>query len=382
MASPKLSPLKHQTKTQALRAQLIELARKLGPEAKLPTMRDLCDSLQVSGMTLNRALSELEAQGVINRRQGSGTYVAATYGTPRTTERTVGLVYDRDIFAAGNSPFTGLLVDEARRRAAAGNERFSFYLAVPSKDNLPIHDDLAEAVRGHRLHGVLFVGEQNPQALQWLLGQNVPVVALAYTPIAPWRVKINHAAGIRSGVHALAEQGCRRIGLWIPVGVGIGRAEGEESFAELDAFREALKERGLSFEPNRVWEHQNLTDAVPAQPEDTNQEQGYRAALQVFGDAGTTNQQHPDGLVIDDDMMTRGALVALQQAGIRLGTDVKIATHINRGSEVLLGYEDLLTLIEVDPGEIVEAMFSMLETLMDGETPQLSTVSIQPKLRR
>ena len=42
--------------------------------------------------------------------------LAATYGTPRTAERTVGLVYDRDIFAAGNSPFTGLLVDEARRR--------------------------------------------------------------------------------------------------------------------------------------------------------------------------------------------------------------------------------------------------------------------------
>jgi DNA-binding LacI/PurR family transcriptional regulator len=380
MASPKLSPLQHQTKTQVLRTQLLELARNLGPGAKLPTMRELCDSLQVSGMTLNRALSELEAQGVINRRQGSGTYVAATYGTPRTTERTVGLVYDRDIFAAGNSPFTGLLVDEARRRAA-GHERFSFYLAVPSKDNLPVHDDLAEAVRERRLHGVLFVGEQNPGALQWLLGQNVPVVALAYTPIAPWRVKIDHAAGIRSGVRALAEQGCRHIGLWIPVGVGIGRAAGAESFTELDAFRTALEEHGLAFEPERVWQHQNLTDVVPPQPADTNQEQGYRAALQVFGNSGTTQQERPDGLVIDDDMMTRGALVALQQAGIRLGTDVKIATHINRGSEVLLGYEDHLSLIEVDPGEIVEAMFSMLETLMDGGTPPLPTVSIQPKLR-
>ncbi|MDF2439457.1 MAG: GntR family transcriptional regulator, partial [Abditibacteriota bacterium] len=119
-----MPPVKHQTKTQALSVSLTELARQLGPDAKMPTMQELSQSLQVSMMTLNRALSELEAQGVITRRQGSGTYVA-----PRPAQRTIGLVYDRDIFQTGASPFCGLLVDEARRRAASGNEKFSFYLA-------------------------------------------------------------------------------------------------------------------------------------------------------------------------------------------------------------------------------------------------------------
>jgi DNA-binding GntR family transcriptional regulator len=82
----------HQTKTQALREHLSQLIGTLEPHAKLPTMRELCATLGVSPMTANRALSELEAGGVIYRRQGSGTFVA-----PRAnvTAPGVALVYSR-----------------------------------------------------------------------------------------------------------------------------------------------------------------------------------------------------------------------------------------------------------------------------------------------
>ena len=90
----------------------------------------------------------------------------------------------------------------------------------------------------------------------------------------------------------------------------------------------------------------------------------------------------PDGLVILDDMMARGALVALSKRGQRPGSDVKIATHVNAGSTALHGYEDDLSLIEVNPAHIVSAMFSMLETLMAGEIPDEPVVSIRPQLRQ
>lgn len=46
------------------------------PGARVPTERDLAESLAVSRMTVRAALGRLEQRGLIVRRQGSGTFVA------------------------------------------------------------------------------------------------------------------------------------------------------------------------------------------------------------------------------------------------------------------------------------------------------------------
>ncbi|HEX8835098.1 MAG TPA: GntR family transcriptional regulator, partial [Abditibacteriaceae bacterium] len=373
--------LQYQTKTQALTTELAALARKLGPDARLPTMRALSEQLGVSGMTINRALSELEAQGIIYRRQGAGTYVSAQ------AARTVGLVYDRDVFGTQTSPFAAMLVDEARRRADAGNEKFRLFLAEPqlsaevsppgsagkSDATILLPDDLVEAVRARQLQGVLFAGESNPAALAWLQDQ-LPLVALAVTPVAKWRVQIDHSALVKSGVEALAARGCRRIGLWIPLGVGLGRKGRARSFPERDAFLQALKKCGLQPDAAAIWHDEELRDDVLNPVSESNQSQGLRAAREVFGDVQSRGKKAPvalpfDGLVIDDDLMTRGALTALSQLGLQPGRDIHIATHANRGAQTLLGYEEQLIRLEINPAEIAVALFGQLETLMDGKTP-------------
>jgi len=79
-------------------------------------------------------------------------------------------------------------------------------------------------------------------------------------------------------------------------------------------------------------------------------------------------------------MMTRAALTILSQMGVKIGVDVRIASHTNRDSDILLGYEDKLTLLEIVPSEIVSVMFAQLETLMDG-LPAAPVVMIGPHLR-
>ncbi len=49
---------------------------KLTPGARLPSERELSESLGVNRMTLRQALHLLETQGLLVRRQGAGTYVA------------------------------------------------------------------------------------------------------------------------------------------------------------------------------------------------------------------------------------------------------------------------------------------------------------------
>jgi GntR family transcriptional regulator len=68
-------PRKHELVRQHLEA---EIGRGLEPHQKLPTERDLAETFNVNRVTIRRALSELEHDGVIYRVQGSGTFVSDT----------------------------------------------------------------------------------------------------------------------------------------------------------------------------------------------------------------------------------------------------------------------------------------------------------------
>ncbi len=56
-------------------AELI-LSGKLAPEAKIQSERDFSEDLGVSCMTVRRAITELVNEGLLERKHGSGTYVA------------------------------------------------------------------------------------------------------------------------------------------------------------------------------------------------------------------------------------------------------------------------------------------------------------------
>jgi GntR family transcriptional regulator len=57
------------------------LSGKLEPEAKIQSERDFSEELGVSRMTVRKALTELVGEGLLERRHGSGTFVAK----PRVT---------------------------------------------------------------------------------------------------------------------------------------------------------------------------------------------------------------------------------------------------------------------------------------------------------
>lgn len=64
------------TKYLAVRDQLLDMVRKTAIGSTLASERDLSEKLGVSRVTVRRALDELQAQGVVERRQGAGTFVS------------------------------------------------------------------------------------------------------------------------------------------------------------------------------------------------------------------------------------------------------------------------------------------------------------------
>jgi GntR family transcriptional regulator len=94
---------------------------------RIPSVRDLALQLRVNPNTVAKAYQELQRQGVVETRRGSGVYVGET--TPELTERhkeeLVGRLLDRALVEAHH---LGLTDDEVQslltgRAAALAKER-------------------------------------------------------------------------------------------------------------------------------------------------------------------------------------------------------------------------------------------------------------------
>src|SRR5690349_9171588 len=53
-------------------------ASRLEPGAALPSEAELCAAYGVSRITIRKAIDELVARQVVDRRRGSGTYISST----------------------------------------------------------------------------------------------------------------------------------------------------------------------------------------------------------------------------------------------------------------------------------------------------------------
>lgn len=358
------------SKAHAISERLATLAKDLGPDAKLPTVQELCRELNVSVATLDNALTHLEGQKVIFRKRGVGIFVSPLVG-----KKSIALVCDPSFFRAGMSPFWQELIEGARAYGVDNGESCRFYLALPStQGNLPVPDDLVEDMRSKRIDGVLFIGYNNP-AVEWILEQNIPVVTFAGW--SRWMVEINYAEIVRASLKALQARQCSEVGLLLPfLPDPDGNYRAPNSANEI--FEAEAKELGLCYKPEWIWDFHRYPQHSMAT---TSQEQGFNAILSMYG-SGASLSDGPTGLVSTDDMMTRGALVAMQKLNIRPGQDVKIATHSNRGSSVLQGYESELTRLEIDPNAIVRAMFAFLKSLLEGEDMTPRTILVDPQLAK
>ncbi|MBC7808820.1 MAG: LacI family DNA-binding transcriptional regulator [Akkermansiaceae bacterium] len=378
------TPPKTPSKVDATYGQLLNLAHRLGPHAKMPTVRALRGEMNVSQATLDSALSLLEGQNVLVRRQGSGVYVSH-----RLRQRNIALVCDPDFFFAfGTSPFWSLLVDQIRKIADDSEANLSLHFLLPWKDAdllrpvdpSPLHPSLREDIATGRVHGVLGIGAPHP-VTRWIEARNVPVVAYA----GPARYMLGHSETVlvQRGVAELARQGCRRIEIWFHTESvnSHGVVLRHESLYEV--YRGAMLAHDLS--------------PLPAQRQSSTEgngmagpEEGFRRALHRFGPR-TPVSGRPDAILSTNDILTQGILMALYRLGIMPDTDVKIATHANAGSGVLLGWNHQITRLEYDLTQLVRLLFETLDALIGGEKPSWQeqtvyspevTYLLQPRLVR
>ena len=361
--------------------RLAQLARRLGPEAKLPPMAQLRRDLGVSMTALSQGVAEMESQGVLLRRNRVGLFVAA--GARAATLARIALLCDPQFFRGGHSPFWDLLVERAQTRAQQQNERLDFHWLRPlmpceleAQDGAAALDDnLKRDLEAGRIAGVFSLNAHRDTAA-WIESLGVPVVS--FGSLSRHRIVHQMDDMVSLGAHALAQSGCERIGLWQldfvepPFNPAFALQRLQQT---RDAFAAQLRADGLT--PDDALVHQPAwRPGQPFRAPWSNQEQGWDLAMRYFDGA----QAPPDGLIILNDMMTRGALAALKRLKVEVGRDVRIATHANRDSDALGDYETRLIRLQYDPTRIVEAMFRQMESLWNGDAQAATTTVIKPQV--
>jgi DNA-binding LacI/PurR family transcriptional regulator len=329
-------------------SEINRMAREYGPGMKLPTAQQLAKQLGVSLTTLDRSLTKLEAKGIISRRQGSGIYVSNSLQDKR-----IGMVFGRNIFQFGSSAYYLLLLQQCEKTAEAEHQQFSFFLS-PHKRNAvqdagQFNTEMASKLKQEELDGLILCDINNDAYEQWILGQNVPAIALAPSQHFP-SVGIDMDQLIKESLAHLASQNCRSVGL-----LGILSSHHK-------IFAKYAKKHGLKICQEATIYPEDETDP----PFNTHEPLGrewMRICLKRCGD----KKGLPDGLIITDDILARGALLHLKEKRIKPGRDINVVSHANQGSLSLEYWQDQITVAEVSPQKIINKIFALLDVAMSGK---------------
>jgi GntR family transcriptional regulator len=132
----------HEVKYHAVRDRVRDLLEDLAVGDALPAERTLATELGVSRMTLRRAIDELVLDGLVVRRQGAGTFVAA----PKVARPLAATSFSEDMRRRGLVPSSATLSVEtihagaqlARRLEVSPAERILRIVRQRSADGQPM----------------------------------------------------------------------------------------------------------------------------------------------------------------------------------------------------------------------------------------------------
>ncbi|QPF74737.1 GntR family transcriptional regulator [Roseateles sp. DAIF2] len=118
-------------KRQQLKQQLLAMIEANGEGGRLPPERELSERFEVARETLRRTLRELEVEGLLERKQGAGTFVS---GQPVLKQPQL-LSFSEEMQERGLTPSSELL---SSRRIAAGAKLAQRLKIVPGSPVLEL----------------------------------------------------------------------------------------------------------------------------------------------------------------------------------------------------------------------------------------------------
>lgn len=278
---------------------------QLRPGDRLPTRRALADEFGTTLVTVQKALSRLEAAGFVSSRGRDGSYVA---DRPPHLYR-YGIVF-AELPTAGSegwywSKFWSLIANASVAAATAADREIVCYSGVGDWVHGEDVQHLIADAANDRLAGLIIAGPVNPEwpLFDLIQRHEIPTVQIAASnPSAGMSVRLGECYEMVSG--RLAEMGCQTASLLMPEFL---------NDAGVDAYHKSLEAVGITARPSQV------IGLDPREP------RWIRNWTRLLMEAA----RPPQALWITDDNLVEQAALGLADAGVVVGRDLTVVAHAN-----------------------------------------------------
>lgn len=327
------------------------LSGELAPDTRLPPTRSLASRWHVQGRTVHAALTPLVQEGLLLRTPRRGTFVRE-----RPTRLACVGVYEHLDF--GQRPEAAFVraVQKALdvRLAAAGIEMKLWVDTRPveasGQSALP---SLFDACQRGEIQGVVFP-VTTKYHLEWQ--RKLPVaMAFGATEPVPNAVVYDGISFLECGLRELARLGCKSVGLLSNLATETTPSQGlphmnAQAYAR---FFDVMGE--LNLKVREHWIHAPKLHSPPS---------AERFGYERFKALWATTP-HPDGLIVNDDVMARGVITALLEAGARVPRDLRLVLHRNKEIDLLCPFP--ATFLESSAEIQAKALMEQVERQFRGE---------------
>jgi len=332
-----------------LREELRKVIDAKSSGEAMPTIAAIKKQFDVSQPTVERAIQDLRAEGLITSRRGSGIYVTKQASLIHT-----GVVFDNDILDLEVGDFYRYLLKALQSLSGGTSIMLRHYIAdLLESTEQDRHSAVRHDLRNNRLDVLIILGAYWQEPLR----SKIPVIGFGYLPHTTHRVHIDHKAAVCQGVETLVGQGCRRIAFFGPI-------VPPRVQSETQAFEQSLSAHGLVSRSDWIlqvggW---GASEAIRS---------GAKALKTIWQGSG----EKPDGVVCVDEYATRGLVEAASEMGITLGRELNVVSHATKGSALLV--QAPLTRIEFDPKDVAREMISLIGKITEGK-PTEADIFVPP----
>ncbi len=307
----------HTQMTTALRQGIRDGALKRG--SKLPTEPELASQYGISVTSVRRGVEILVRERLVERKQGSGTFVLDVQSIPRPSgaRDTVAIALPLELCVY--HPFFSEVMKGLRRQLGVHNWKihdiqFKATVAAPHDIRaLPVDTEsvLTELLRHDEIAGGIF-GSDLIEKLSPHLPSNFVAVAPEPTTVCPYAT-YDWNYEIMRGLEILENQGAKRI--WV-----CGASQPAESTSG------SRRNRKTENQAEILW-YQRQGSSSTLLSEITRD--AFEAACAVL-----STDKHIDGIIASDDYTAQGVLDAITKCGIQVPEPVKVVALVNQASRL------------------------------------------------
>jgi LacI family transcriptional regulator, galactose operon repressor len=313
---------------EELRLRLEEMIQKEGLRGqRLASDRVLAAQMNVNRRTLQKALADLEAQGLIERHQGSGTFVrqgTAANRAPGTAR--LAIIVDRHYESDPKWQYQAEMI----RGALAQGRRLKSECSVLSLNCDDQQQRVWDAREMRDFTGFILISMNDRTLVKHLLDlRRGPVILIdRVLQDLPVTMIVDGAfEGMRAVTTHLISLGHRRIAYFYEGDLALANAD------KFDGYRSALKKKGLALDEKL------LACSPELQPE----EKYTRRALEKL--LGLDDP--PTAIVASRDHRALTLIKILEARGLKIGQDISVAGF--NDSAIRMGHCDWLTSCRIYP---------------------------------